>query len=160
MGELTARVINGINSSKEFEDFAGWIWMAGDLIRRASSPGFHSGFEDVDRENVSNEERNALQKALLSALDRNSDPLYVCSILSALRGTFDRDLLPLWIEQLIKYLGQLKQSNAIVFTILLALKDLDEHVFAEAQSLCVIDVERNVKEAERYLRRQDIVVPG
>lgn len=159
MGELTARVINGINNSKEFKDFADWIWMAGDLIRRASSPGFHSGFEEIDHEEVSDTELQQLREAVLSALRRNEDPLYVGSLLSALRDTFDRDLIPLWIEYLTKYLSLLKTSNVVVYTILLALKEIGEPVFSGATSLCAIDVERNIDQAQNYLHERGINVP-
>jgi hypothetical protein len=160
MGELTARIINGIDGAKEFNDFKDWIWMAGDLLRKSHGPGFHSGFEEIDREDVTEAEGQALKDAALRALTRNCEPMYVHSFLAVLRDSYDRDLSPLWIEYLTKYLALLKQSNAIVFTILLALKDIDEPVFEGAKSLCAIDVERNIKEAQEYLRKHGILIPG
>lgn len=160
MGELTARVIDGINNAKEFKDFADWIWMAGDLIRRASSPGFHSGFEEIDQEQVSEEERQKLREAVLNALPRNEEPLYVGSLLGALRCTYDLDLIPLWVEYLTKYLSLLRASNGAVFSILLALKEIDEPIFVGAKNLCAIDIERNAEEARKYLLRHGIHVPG
>ena len=160
MGELTSRILLQIENSKESDDIKDWIWMAGDLIQHAASPGFYSGFKEIDLENVSEEESKALQEAALKALTRNSDPAWVGSFLSVLRDAHDRDLMPLWIDHLARYLSLLKQSNAIVYTILLALKDLDEPVFENARSLCIVDVERNVAEAFEYLRRHNIIVPG
>lgn len=160
MGELTRRVINGINSASSFDDFRDWIWMGGDLIRRADSAGFHSGFEEIDHEQVSEVERRELKEALLAALPRNSDPAYVGSILSALRDTFDPERKPLWVEYLTKYLGLLTASNAIVFEILLALGDLGEPVFKGRMSRCSADIEVNVKEAREFLGKRGIQVPG
>lgn len=159
MGELTARVIDGINNSKESKNFANWIWMAGDLIRKASSPGFHSGFEEIDREEVSDEERQKMREAVLKALPRNDDPLYIGSLLQVLRQTYEKDLIPLWIEYLTKYLNLLNASNGVVWTILLALKEIGEPVFQDVGSLCSIDVERNVEEAHKYLRQRGINLP-
>ncbi len=160
MGELTTRVLNGINNAREAEDLGDCVGVAADLIRRVLSSAYLSGFEEIDQEEVGELEKTQLQEALLKALPRNSDPLYVCSILHALRGTCDPALRPLWIEYLTKYLGLLKSSNAVVFTILLALSDLDEPVFVGAMSRCSIDVQINVKEAQDYLRRHGIIVPG
>ena len=160
MGELTKGILKKIDEAKEFNDIKDWIWMAGDLIRHADSPGFHSGFEEIDREVVSSDERNALQKAALAALTRNSDPMWAGSFLSVLRDAHDDALLPLWIEYLARYQSLLKRANGNVFTILLALKELHEPVFVKAQSLCAIDVERNVKEADEYLSRHGILIPG
>jgi hypothetical protein len=160
MGELASRVLQQIEDAKNFDDIKDWIWMAGDLIRHAASPEFYSGFKEIDREDVSEAERKALQEAALRALTRNSDPGWVGSFLSVLRDAQDRDLMPLWIDHLSRYLSLLKNSNGIVFTILLALKDLDEPVFENAGSLCIVDIERNVTEAFEYLRRHNIIVPG
>jgi hypothetical protein len=160
MGELTERVLDKINSAKTFEDLGDGAWMTSDLMRRSLSADYHSGFDEIDREDIGEREGTQLRNALLNALPRNADPGYVCSILDALRRTGDAELLPLWVEYLAKYLALLKASNGVVYTSLLALRDLNEPVFKGASSLCVIDVERNVKEAQDYLRRHGITVPG
>jgi hypothetical protein len=160
MGELTQRILQKIESARDFDDIKDWIWMAGDLLRHAASPGYHSGFEDIDREVVSDDEREAIKQLSLNALTRSPDPMWVGSFLSVLRDANDPDFLPLWIAHLIKYQSQLKQANSIVFTILLALKDLGQPVFEKAHSLCSSDVEINVKEADKYLRRHDILISG
>jgi hypothetical protein len=95
MGQLTSRILQNVRDARTFDDIKDWIWMAGDLIRHSSSPEFHSGFEEIDSEQISREERNELKDALLQALARSDEPLFVGSILSALGCTFDRDLLPL-----------------------------------------------------------------
>jgi hypothetical protein len=160
MGELTTRVLGKLQAAESFDEIKDWIWMAGDLIRKASSPGFHSGFEEIDREQVSVAERTELREAALSALSRSSDPNYVTSLLNVLRCTGDNDLLPLYVEYLAKYLQLLKTSNIVVFSILLALGDIREPVFEGTTSRCVLDIERNVKEAFEFLRKRGIVVPG
>jgi hypothetical protein len=160
MGELTARIIKRIDEAKEFSDFKDWIWMAGDLLRKSQGPGFYSGFKEIDEEEVTQEEGKQIREAALRALSRNSELAYLGSLLSVLRDSCDPDLLPFWVENLAKYLALLKGSNGIVYTILLALKDINEPVFENAKSLCVVDIERNVKEAFDYLRKHGIVVPG
>jgi len=144
MGELTERVLDKINSAKTFEDLGDGAWMTSDLMRRSLSADYHSGFDEIDREDIGEREGTQLRNALLDAL----------------RRTGDAELLPLWVEYLAKYLALLKASNGVVYTSLLALRDLNEPVFKGASSLCVIDVERNVKEAQDYLRRHGITVPG
>jgi len=160
MGELTSRIVQKIRDSKDIDDIKDWIWMTSDLIRKADSSGFHSGFEEIDREEVSLSERNELREAALQALSRNSDPHFVGAFIYVLTCTGDHDLLPLYVEYLTKYLELLKVSNHIVFSILLGLGDIGEQVFEGVRSRCVVDVERNVKEAFEFLRKRGIIVPG
>lgn len=160
MGELVQRVVRDMDAAKTFDDISDWIWIAGDLIRKAAQPNYHSGFAEIDAETVSWAERLDLKEAALSALERNSNPLWVCSMFSVLRDTRDRDLKKLWIDALSAHMSVLKMSNVIVYTALLALRDIGEPVFEDAQSLCSLDVDRNVAEANQYLKRHGILIPG
>ncbi len=160
MGELTARVLDQINNAKQFEDLDDCIWIAGDLMRKAAVPAFHSGFEEIDREAVNDDERRQLREAILNALPRNSDPRFVGSLLSALSNALDRDLVPLWTAYLATYLGQLKGSNAIIHSVLIALNDVGELVREIGPSgRSLMDVERNIKDADAYLLERGIRVP-
>jgi hypothetical protein len=77
-----------------------------------------------------------------------------------LASTGDRDLKKLWIESLANHLNVLKRANAIVYTTLVALQHIDEPVFEENPSTCLVDYERNITEANHYLKRHGILVPG
>ena len=160
MGELTKRIVQQIEDAKNFDEIKDWIWMAGELLQHADSPKYYSGFKEIDDEQISPEERRTLYEASLRALTRSSDLPWIGSFLSVLKDANDPDLKPLWIDHLARYLNLLKQSNGIVFTVLLALKELDEPIFENARSVCVVDVERNVSEAFEYLRRHNILIPG
>ena len=160
MGELAQKVIRDIEAAETYEDISGWIWMAGDLIRKAAQTDYPSGFEEIDRETVTLEERQLLKEAALRALDRNTDPLWVGSMLSVLRKTGDLDLKKLWIESLATHLSVLKMANVNVFTVLLALSEMGEPVFEGVQSRCSMDIERNVSEANQYLKCHGILIPG
>jgi len=159
MGELTSRILQMVKDAQTFDDFKDSIWIAGDLFRRESSLEFHSGFKDIDSEEVSLEERDQLKDALLEALSRSSEPLFVGALLSSLSCTGDRDLLPLWVDSLARHLELLKQYNALVYTELLALRDLGEPVFKGVKSLCSADIEINTKEAQTYLARRKKSAP-
>lgn len=160
MGEMTQRIVRDIDAAKTYEDIKDWIWIAGDLIRKAAQPDYPSGFADIDAETVTWSERLDLKEAVLRALERNSDPLWVGSMLSVLSDTRDRDLKKLYISALATHLSVLKQANIILFAALFALRDIDEPVFKDAQSLDSADVGRNVSEAFQYLKRHGIVIPG
>ncbi len=134
--------------------------MASDLIRKAAQPEYSSGFKEIDAETVTWSERLDLKEAALRALERNTDPLWLMSMLGVLGNTRDRDLRKLWIKSLATHLETLKLSNGIVYTILLALRDIEEPVFEGALSLSGHDVQRNVTEAFRYLERHGIIIPG
>lgn len=160
MGKLTAEIIRKVNDAKDIDDIKDWIWMAGDLLRRTSSSTFKSGMKEIDDEEVTEVERAELKQALLSALPRNSDLGYVCSLLTALSCTYDRDLLPLWVQYLSEHLWNLKRSNAIVHTALIALHDLDELVREIGPNgRSIADVDRNVEDAQKYLLARGIKIP-
>jgi hypothetical protein len=159
MGELTQKVIRDIDAAETFDDICDWIWMAGDLIRKAAQPDYPSGFAEIDAETVTWTERLDLKEAALRALERSADPLWVQSMLSVLRETYDCDLKKLWIDALANHLAALKKANMIVFTALLALKEIDEPVFKGAKGLCSIDVDRNIEEAHKVLENRGIRIP-
>jgi hypothetical protein len=154
MGELTSRILQIVKAAQSVDDFKDSIWIAGELFRHESSPEYHSGFKDIDSEEVSLEERDQLKDALLEALSRSAEPLFAGSLLSALSCTGDRDLLPLWVDSLQKHSDLLRTYNALVYMELLALRDLGELVFKEGKSLCGADMEINLKEAHAYLSRR------
>ena len=160
MGDLTSRVIQQIDDANCFEDIEGWIWMAGDLIRKADSPQYHSGFEEIDRETVSSSERQELKQAALNALPRCPDPYYVGSLLNVLGCTCDCDVSPIYVEYLAKYLLMMKASNVVVYSILSALEGIGEAVFLGLKSRSATDIERNVKEADAFLQKRGIFTPG
>ena len=56
MGTLVQRIIKELNNTNGIEDFGDSIWMAGALIRRSFSSSYNSGFEAIDREDVSEAE--------------------------------------------------------------------------------------------------------
>ncbi len=161
MGELTSRVLQKIRDAQTFDDVDNFIWIAGELVRREASKEFHSGYKDIDEEEVSLEERDQLKDALLEALARTSEPRFVGSLLSALSATGDRDLLPLWVEHLAKYLEQLKASNAVVHSVLNALNDIGEleREIRPSGGRSAADVDLNIEEAQKYLLKRGIKVP-
>lgn len=159
MGTLVQRVIKELNNANRIEDLRDCIWMAGDLIRRTSS-GYHSGFEEIDREDVTDAEASEIQNALLRALPRSTSPRWVGNILSALSSSGDPSLKQLWVDYLAKYLGELKAASGVVHTALLTLNDLGEPVFESNFSRGdVLELERNVDRAQRYLHERGISIP-
>jgi hypothetical protein len=160
MGALVRRIIKELNEAKGIEDFGDCIWIAGDLIRRASSSSYRSGFEVIDREDVTDAEAKEIQDALLRALPRNSNPRWVGGILSALSSSRDPSLKQVWVDYLAKYLDELKAANGVVYTALGALHDLGEAVFeSNFSGRSLTEVERNVDRAHRYLHDRGITIP-
>ena len=153
MGDLAQKVIRDIEAATTFEDVSDWIWKAGELIRKANNEGYYCPFEEVNQETVSMEERNLLKKAALHALERNSDPLWTGSMLSVLSRTGDSDLTELWIDSLNVHLSVLTRANSLVYTALQAVREAGEPVFEGVSSVCLVDVDRNVEEANKVLIR-------
>jgi hypothetical protein len=160
MGALVQRIIKELNNAKGIDDFGDCMWMASDLIRRASSQGYLSGFEAIDREDVSEAEGKEIQDALLRALPRNTNPRWVGAILSALSSSRDPSLKQLWVDYLAKYLENLNAANGVVYTALGALHDLGEPVFeSNLSGRGLTEVERNIDRAHRYLHERGITIP-
>ena len=160
MGELVRRTVEDLNNARDIEDLKSCVWIASDLIRKAASSGYSSGFGEIDRESVSEAEEKELQQALLNALPRNKSPRYVAPILSALSSSRDASLLPLWIEHLAQHLELLKAANAVLYTTMTALNELGESVFDKNQrSRDVTNLEMNVNQASKYLHERGVTVP-
>ena len=121
MGELTQKVIRDIDAAENYEDIGDWIWMASDLIRIAAQPDSASGWPETDGETVTWDERLQLKEAVLRALERNTDPLWVGSMLSVLSETGDYDLKNLWIDSLAAHLSVLKGTSAQVWDFVAAI---------------------------------------
>lgn len=64
MGNLAKIIIEKLKLANKPEDLDGWIWKAGDLLAKFQSKGFHSGFEEIDKEEMSPEEKQQIQAAL------------------------------------------------------------------------------------------------
>lgn len=158
MGELTQKVIRDIEAAQSYEDICNWIWMAGELIRKADQPDYGS-YAEIEAEAVTWEERFELKEAVLLALERNSDPPWVQSMLSVLSRTGDRDLKKLWISSLHTHLNVLKRANAILYTALQGLRESGEPVFEGGDCISLADVDRNVEEAHKVLENHGIRIP-
>jgi hypothetical protein len=163
MSALVKRVVEQLKSAKSLNDLESCAWVASDLLRKFQSIGYHSGFPEIDQEEVTEEEKLLIQKSLIEALSSSSDPKFVSSILSALGSARDRTLQPLFVNYLGQYLKQLKWSNGVVSAALMGLHELGEDVYEEnsdgSTSHSVIDVDKNIRQAQQYLQKFDVMVP-
>jgi hypothetical protein len=159
MSELTQRVIADLDGAKDAESLSRPAWMASDLIRKSLSPGYNSGFVEIDRETVTDVERQQLRDALMNALARNDEPRFVAQTLDALTSCRDRSLLPLLIDYLTKYLQMLNAANGALYSVLVGLDAIDEPVFAGRLNRSAIEIERNRTSAQNYLHERGIDVP-
>jgi hypothetical protein len=163
MGNLTKSLIERMKSAKTAEDLEGWVWKTSDLLVKSHFKEYHSGFAEIDDEVVSSDERDHLRSALLEALNRNSEPRFVSPIINALARTRDESLKQLYVDYLARYLRQLKDCNGVVYAALLALSELDEPVYERrsdgSSSQGLTDVDKNMRQASRYLEKHQIIVP-
>ena len=163
MGNLAREIIGKLKLANKPEDLDGWIWKAGDLLAKFQSESFRSGFEDIDKEEVSREEKQQIQDALLEALGRNSDARFISQVLDALGCSREPSLKQLYIDFLATFLKQTKTSNRVLYSVLLALHDLGEPVFEVrpdgGASQSVVEVDKNIQQADRYLQSRGIVIP-
>ena len=163
MSELIDKIVAQLNSASTVEDLDGCAWVAGDLLEKAHSQNYLSGFEYIDREEVSDADARRIQTALLEALPRNSDGKFVGCILSALNGSQGKRLKGVYLENLIEHLRKLKASNSVVYSALLGLQTLGESVFETnpqgGSSQSLIQVDKNIRQANKYLQSLGIVEP-
>jgi hypothetical protein len=160
MGKLTQEIITKLNEYKPGIDINDCLWISGDLLAKYKSKNFKSGFEYIDQETVSEEEYKNLKEALLNLLNRNSEMHLIQGIISALRMTYDHTLIPLYSKYLKQSLENLKINNGIVYQCLLALGDIEEDVLereGNSSSQSLMDIEKNVRQADNYLRKKDII---
>ncbi len=163
MSELIEKIVAQLNSASTVEDLDGCAWVAGDLLEKAHSQNYLSGFEHIDREEVSEADAQRIQTALLEALPRNSDGKFVGCILSALSVSQDKSLKRVYEENLVQHLRKLKASNSAVYSALQGLDTLGESVYevnpGGGSSQSLIDVDKNIRQAHKYLQALGIVEP-
>jgi hypothetical protein len=163
MSDLIEKIVNQIDSASTPADLDGCAWIAGDLLRKANSKNYRSGFEEIDREEVSEADGQRIQNALLGALRRNSETRFVSSILSALSCSTDKSLIPLYQEILAEHMRKLKGSNGVVYSALHGLDALGESVFDTnpegGSSQCLADVDKTIRQAHKYLQTLGIMDP-
>ena len=155
MSDLADKIINQINSSNAIEHLEGWIWKAGDLLQKASSKNYRSGFAEIDNEEISEADGQKIQAALLEALKRNSEARFVGTILSALGGSNDQSLKPIFVRYLSEHFNKLRESNSVVYSALCGLRNLGESVYEKnpdgGSSQSLIEVDKNIRQANKYL---------
>jgi|SRR5579859_964558 len=155
MNALTQELLKKIEEASTARELDGWIWKVGDLIAKSSHKEYHSGFLEIDSIEVSPEESEILKLALLEALKRSSDPSFVSQILNSLIMTLDPNLKTLYLSYLERYSRQLKDCNHVVYSVLDGLNRLGEDVYEPNErggsSQSVIDINKNVRQAHRYL---------
>jgi hypothetical protein len=69
MGDLAKTIIEKLKLASKPEDLDGWIWRAGDLLRKSQSADYRSGFEDIDRGTLA-QKKNRKSKMLFSKRSR------------------------------------------------------------------------------------------
>jgi len=163
MSDLVEETLKRLDSAVSPRDFDDCLWVAGDLIRKMSMQDFRSGFDWIDREEVTAADAEQLKLALVRALERSSDPRLKGSVLSFLGGSLDRQYLELYRRLLAEHLEALKAHNGVVYSALIALDNLGEPVLERdpdgRSSQSLMQVEQNVRQADDYLRTLGIVHP-
>lgn len=160
MSALVQELLRKIEAASTARELDGWIWKVGDLIAKTSHKEYHSSFLEIDSIHVSPDEGEMLKLALLEALKRNSDPSFVSQILDSLIMTVDPNLKPLYVSYLERYSRQLKDCNHVVYSVLNGLNRLGEDAYERSEgavsSQSVIDIDKNVRQAHRYLASMGI----
>jgi hypothetical protein len=163
MGSLTDGIIGQINSAKTYGDLERWIWKAGDLLRKTTYQNYLSGFEDIDKEEVSETDGQRIQSALLEALHRNSEARFVGAILFALSDSKDQALKQIYVNYLAEHVRKLRESNYVVSSALAGLDRLGEPVYEKnpdgMSSSAGFDLGKNNRQAQKYLVDLGILIP-
>jgi len=158
MGELVRSLIARLKADDRQlkED----LWMVSDLLRKAWSREFHSGFEEIDSEDISSAEAVELREALLDAFHRAADRAESRPLLHTLATAHERTIKDDLVRELHLSLEMHRAASARLWAALRGLDDTGEEVFEQSEPSVGLDcVERNIRAAERYLRQRGIVVP-
>jgi hypothetical protein len=163
MGTLAQQVIARLQQTERADEFHESIGLAADLLAKAANPNYHSDTNDIDMESVSPVEGEQLQRALVAIIQSGHNPATLASAIFALGKSYDPTLKELYTAQLQASLHHLKQYNGLVYQLLIALSNIREDVFERDQygqsSQSLLNVEKNVRQAQDYLLRHDIAVP-
>jgi hypothetical protein len=163
MGILTQQVIAGLHQGASEGELHEHLRKAADLLVKTANPNYRSGYDDIDTEQVSQVEGEQLKQAVVMIIESSHDPTILTSAFFVLGKSYDAAFKEVYLEHLHASLSRLKQYNGLVFQLLIALDNLREDIFERDEhgqsSQSVLDIEKNVRQAQNYLMRHDIVVP-
>ena len=138
----------------------GDLWMISDLLRKAWTPEFHSGFDEIDSESISTDEALELREALLDAYHRAPNQTASRRLLDTLATAQETSIRDDLLKELHLALEMHRSARALLWATLRGLDDIGEHVFDLSESSRGLDtVELNIRAAERYLRNRGILAP-
>lgn len=163
MAELVKKTINCLLNESDVAKIQDNIIIAGDLLARSVSVHNNSGFPQIDAEIVTKEEGEQIKQALLDVLSRHSNTEITNGVIWALRKGYDPSYKDLYLKHLKESLEMLMVYNSIMCQSLLALGDIDPDVFEwdldGTTTQGMMDVDKNIRQARKYLRKHNIVVP-
>ena len=159
MGELARKIIKQIETATTPVDLNDCVWIAGDLLFKLKATYFHSGFEEIDREEVTEAECDQIKQALLGLLNRISDPGCIGSIIQALGKSHDESLKELYVSKLAEHLKKLLAHNFAVYSALYALDGMGEDVYGDTPSQGTTQVDQNIRQARKYLETHNVILP-
>lgn len=76
------------------------LWMVSDLLRKAWSQEFHSGFDEIDSEDVSSDEALELREAVLDAYYRASNKTDSRRLLDTLAAAHEKAIKDELVKEL------------------------------------------------------------
>lgn len=134
--------------------------MVSDLLRKVWSQGFHSGFEEIDSEEIASDEAVELREALLDAFYRASNESEARPLLHTLAAAHEKSIKEQLLRELHLALQMHRVASARLYTALRSLDNVGEEVFERSESgQGLVHVEMNIRVAERYLHKHGILVP-
>lgn len=158
MSQLVQEAIAGLKDGEALQTNANdSIWIAHDLLARFhTNNDFQSGFAHIDAENVTTDDAEQLEQALLEALDECVAPAVRSSLLWALKSSGDPNLMPLYLAELESALRLLEVSNSVIYAALDCLNSLGEDVYEaenDVGSQSLLNIEKNRRQARKYIER-------
>lgn len=163
MGTLTQQVIHHLQQIERADDPQQIIRQAADLLGKSVSSSYISGYDDIDAEQITAAEGEQMKQALVRIVQSSPDPELLRSAVFALAKSYDPALKDLYIAHLQTSLSRLKDQNALVFQLLIALDNIHENVFESDEhgrtSQGALNIEKNIRQSQNYLLQHDIIVP-
>ena len=136
------------------------LWRISDLLRKAWSQEYWSGFEEIDSEEISTEEALELRGALLDAYHRASNKTDSWGLLDTLARAYEESIKDDLVKQLHLALEMQRAASGLLWQTLRGLDDVGEQVWEPSEnSLGLPYVEMNIRAADRYLQKRRILVP-
>ncbi|MFP4364739.1 MAG: hypothetical protein ACLFR1_12835 [Spirochaetia bacterium] len=154
MKNITHRIIRKIQKKAQPEERIEHILLASELFKARNLKGYTPDIQEEGTAEITDEDLDEIETALEKLLDEGDE--LTAEIIYALGNTYKKSRKKLYASLLERHMERLLRHSNIINQITIALDNIDEPIIEVqengAKHQSIIDIEKNMRQAQKYLR--------